>query len=236
MPYARATAIPDDARRGHLRARPKPQPATRELAPGLHALGLDRRRDAILYLPPRVSATAPTPLVALLHGAGADADDILPVLTPLADEAGFMVLAPCSRGDTWDALRGGLGPDVAFLDRALAATFLRVTPDRTRLAIAGFSDGASYALTLALGNGELFTHGVAFSPGFVGAVVPRGRPRVFVAHGRRDAVLPIDACSRRVVPQLRGHGYDVRYDEFTGGHTVPPAVARDAVAWFLEPA
>ncbi len=31
----------------------------------------------------------------------------------------------------------------------------------------GFSDGASYALSLGVPNGDLFTHIVAFSPGFM---------------------------------------------------------------------
>jgi predicted esterase len=53
-----------------------------------------------------------------------------------------------------------------------------------------------------------------------------------VAHGTRDAVLPIAACSRRLVPALERGGYDVTYREFDGPHTVPPDVAREALAWF----
>jgi phospholipase/carboxylesterase len=52
-------------------------------------------------------------------------------------------------------------------------------------------------------------------------------------------VLPIDRCSRRLVPLLRDGGYDVTYLEFAGGHTVPDAVARRAAAWLAgddEPA
>jgi phospholipase/carboxylesterase len=60
-----------------------------------------------------------------------------------------------------------------------------------------------------------------------------GRPRIFVSHGTRDAVLPIDVCSRRIVPQLEKAGYDVTYIEFDGPHTVPPRVARQALDWYL---
>jgi phospholipase/carboxylesterase len=35
------------------------------------------------------------------------------------------------------------------------------------------------------------------------------------------------------VPALRGSGYDVTYEEFDGGHTVPPPVADRAFAWWL---
>ncbi len=97
----------------------------------------------------------------------------------------------------------------------------------------GFSDGASYALSLGLLNGDLLTHVIAFSPGFVLAERRRGRPRCFLSHGVHDEVLPIDPCSRRIVRELRGADYDVRYTEFDGGHSVPPAIARAAVDWLL---
>jgi predicted esterase len=59
---------------------------------------------------------------------------------------------------------------------------------------------------------------------------------VFVSHGTRDRVLPIHACSRRLVPELRQTGYQVRYREFEGGHVIPPAIVLDAVAWLGSPA
>jgi phospholipase/carboxylesterase len=33
------------------------------------------------------------------------------------------------------------------------------------------------------------------------------------------------------VPVLRADGYDVRYDEFDGGHVVPPAVLSSSLDW-----
>lgn len=201
---------------------------------GTQPLGVAQGRDGLLHVPPHVDGT-PLPLVVLLHGAGADARDILPVLQPLADRRGVAVLAPDSRGPTWDVLLGGFGRDVAYLDAALAAAFARLAVDPARVAVAGFSDGASYALSLGLANGDLFDTVLAFSPGFVAPAPPVARPRCYVSHGRRDAVLPIDPCSRRLVPQLRAAGHVVHYEEFAGGHTVPAAVARAALDWFLAP-
>jgi phospholipase/carboxylesterase len=106
--------------------------------------------------------------------------------------------------------------------------------DAGRLAVTGFSDGASYALSLGLTNGDLFTHVVAFSPGFMALATRRGKPPVFVSHGTRDGVLPIGVTSRRVVPELESGGYEVRYREFAGPHTVPEAVAREALGWFTR--
>src|SRR6202030_4387442 len=56
--------------------------------------------------------------------------------------------------------------------------------------------------------------------------------RIYISHGTADTVLPIDRCSRRIVPALRAAGYEVTYEEFDGGHTVPPATADRAFAWW----
>ena len=55
-------------------------------------------------------------------------------------------------------------------------------------------------------------------------------PRWFVSHGTADEVLPIQRTSRRLVPALQREGYDVTYREFDGGHAVPLASAREALA------
>ena len=91
--------------------------------------------------------------------------------------------------------------------------------------------GASYALSLGLANGDLFTHVLAFSPGFVVPGPRVGRPAAYVSHGRDDGVLPIERTTRRIVPWLRESGYPVITREFNGAHTVPPAIAEDAVRW-----
>ena len=109
-----------------------------------------------------------------------------------------MLLVPDSRGRTWDMILGNYGPDVAFIDQALAQTFSRYALNPARLAIGGFSDGASYALSLGLSNGDLFTHIIAFSPGFMAPAQQQGRPPVFITHGTQDRVLPITRCSRRM--------------------------------------
>ena len=128
---------------------------------------------------------------------------------------------------------GRIGPDVAFLDRALDQVFARHAVDPERIAVAGFSDGASYALTLGLANGGLFGHVLAFSPGFMAPPRVEGRPRLFVSHGVHDEVLPIDRCSRRLAPMLRRAGYDLDYREFDGGHAVPEAMVAAALDRFL---
>jgi phospholipase/carboxylesterase len=168
--------------------------------------------------------------VLSLHGAGGDAEAGLALLRPLAEERGLLVVAPASRGSTWDAVRGSDGPDADLVDRALVTVFAAFPVSPDRVAVAGFSDGASYALGLGLANGNLFRDVLAFSPGFVPPGAPRsGKPRIFVSHGDADEVLPIGRTSRRIVPALRDDGYDVTYREFRGPHTVPPEIVREAV-------
>jgi phospholipase/carboxylesterase len=227
----------DDAQPGRLLARPGTPSgvAARDVHAGVQALGLAEPRDARLSVPTSYHPDRPAPLVLSLHGAGGTEEGGLRLLQGLADTAGLLVLAPASRGRSWDVILGGYGPDVAFLDRALAWTFERYAVDPARLAIGGFSDGASYALSLGLTNGDLFSHVLAFSPGFIAPAGRRGAPRLYVSHGTYDTVLPIDACSRRIVPILYEAGYDLRYDEFDGPHTVPPTIAQTALDWILAP-
>jgi predicted esterase len=187
--------------------------------------------EPLLHVPPDLAAGRAAPLVVTLHGAGGDAEAGLALLRALADERGLLLLAPSSRGATWDAVRDGYGPDADLLDEALDRVFATVPVDPGRIAVAGFSDGASYALGLGLANGSRFRRVVAFSPGFVPRGPRAGRPAVFVSHGDADAVLPVARTSRRIVPALRHDGYDVTYREFAGPHTVPPEVAREAVDW-----
>lgn len=228
MPLHPLPARPSAAHRaGRLTTRPRATDAM--AAPGLYALDLDPAREGYIYVPDDRRAGGPVPLVLVLHGAGGQAHHGLDLLRDLADARGLVLVAPASRGPTWDVIRGGYGPDVARIDRALAIAFQRCDVDPARVAIAGFSDGASYALSLGITNGDLFRRILAFSPGFAAPGEPHGRPVIHIAHGTDDRVLPIAPCSRTLVPRLRQAGYEVVYREFEGGHMVPPEIAAEAV-------
>jgi phospholipase/carboxylesterase len=215
---------------GRLRARPVTA-LTGELASGRQALGIVTERDVMLWVPDDYRPDQPGPLVVMLHGAGGNGEGALDILSPDGEPPPFLVLAPSSRASTWDALVGGFGPDVEVLDRALAHVFVRAAVDPARVAVGGFSDGASYALGLGLANGDLFGRVVAFSPGFIPAGPAAGKPQILVTHGVHDDVLPIDSTSRRLVPRLRRAGHDVDYREFDGGHEIPASLVRDSLAW-----
>lgn len=214
---------------GRLGSRPA-EPSLSPDASGLHQLGLTSGRDGLLYIPSGYRPDTPTPLIVMLHGAGGDARGGINPLLDRADRAGTILLAPDSRDRTWDVILGRFGPDVSYLDRALAHVFDHYRVDPNRVAIGGFSDGASHALSLGLTNGDLFGHILALSPGFSAPGELNGRPRIYVSHGTDDRILPIDRTSRRIVPLLESRGYDLLYEEFAGGHEVP----RDNVGRALD--
>ena len=217
---------------GRLQARPSTP--TREPTIGRSALRLASGRDGILYVPTSYSAAAAAPLVLMLHGAGQSAEIGIRPFLPLADAAGLVLLAPDSRGSTWDFLYGPYGADVAFIDHALAHVYERCAIDPARLIIEGFSDGASYALSLGITNGDLFSRIIAFSPCILAPAANIGHPRVFISHGTNDRILPIDGCGRRLAAELSAAGYDVNFREFTGPHAVPDDIARAAVEWIQK--
>lgn len=208
---------------GELAARPLTSNGNGQA--GLRAIG----GNGLLYVPSSYQAGRRAPLVVMLHGAGGTAQHSLELARPHADRLGFILFAPKSRAASWDVISDqAYGPDVRALDAALEQVFADYRVDPERLAVAGFSDGASYALSLGLTNGGLFTDILAFSPGFMAPGRTQGKPRIFISHGTADRVLPIDICSRRIVPRLKSAGYPVDYREFTGGHNVPPDLARAA--------
>jgi phospholipase/carboxylesterase len=203
------------------------QPVSGQVRP----LGLGGRRDGVLIRPAK--ADVETRLLVALHGAGGSGRQMVDLLEPAALRRGLAVLAPDARGTSWDLIGGGYGPDVAFLDDALAQLFsaYRIAAP---VVVSGFSDGASYALSLGIANGDLFERVIAWSPGFAAPATRVGTPQIFVSHGVTDRVLPIDRCSRRLVPVLRDDGYEVTYEEFDDGHRVPATVVERALDWALS--
>jgi phospholipase/carboxylesterase len=214
---------------GRLTARPRSNVKTSQT--GQIMLGIDKERDAILQIP-KNAGPSPLPLLVMLHGATQNAERMFRYLGSTHEEAGIAVLAPNSRDTTWDAIRHReFGEDVPYLNRALERVFETVAVDPKRVSLGGFSDGASYALSLGLINGDFFHSVVAFSPGFVIRGDLHGHPRIFISHGTHDHILPIDDCGRRIAGRLKEYGYDVTFREFDGDHEIPTGVAREGLSW-----
>ena len=220
---------------GHLTAKPNTTNTKEDVPAGTYPLKLAAKRDGVIYVPKGYNKSKPAAFALMLHGAGGNADHGLGLIKSYADAHNIIIVSPASRLGTWDIIaRDVFDADVVFIDQALNQAFDRFNIDTTKIAIGGFSDGASYALSLGLGNGNLFTHIIAFSPGFYHTTEQRGKPPVFISHGVKDHVLPIDPCSRRIVPRLKSQGYNVEYKEFDGEHQIPASISKSAITWFLK--
>jgi phospholipase/carboxylesterase len=215
---------------GAFRLSTRPRTPTRNLGPGVHDLAAAGGTAGSLFIPDSYRAEEPAPLFIMLHGAGPSREQ-MHLFFPRAEPYGVAMLTPRSSGPRWDMLLGAFGPDVAALDQALAFAFDNCAIDPTRVTLGGFSDGGSYALSLGLANGDLLSRLVGFSPGFLTPPRRIGKPAIFLAHGTRDEVLPIDGTSRVIREQLSDWAYDVTYREFDGPHTVTHDLALEAFAW-----
>ncbi len=203
---------------------------------GESRLGIsDDDRDGTLYVPKNYKAGTPMPVVMWLHGLAGSGEGARS-LFPLAEEFGFIIIAPESRGITWGNEIPGFDADVHFLGPAYRHVANLVDIDSEHVALAGVSDGAGYALSMGLAYGNTFNHVMVFSGGLMVPYRKQGKPRIFLAHGTHDQNMPIDLTAHKFVPQLKAEGYDVTYHEYEGGHRVPPAEIREAFKWFLAPA
>lgn len=211
------------------------RPGTPQFVPSLGSSNLDigDDRDGILFVPQSYNQNISMPLLILLHGAGGSSTNWSNYFA-IAEERRIIMLIPDSRSITWDMIENDFGPDVDFLNKALEYTFEHCNIDPARISLGGFSDGASYALSLGLSNGDLFSHLIAYSPGFIQTSEPIvGKPLIFISHGTEDQILPISSSRDRIVPYLENAGYDVTYQEFEDGHVLPSTISNQAMDWFL---
>ena len=218
---------------GHLSFK-HAEPTKGPLPPGRNRLGIAGERDAVLFVPTGLEQGAPVPLFVMFHGAGGFPEKVLPFIEGHAEQNQFLVLAPHSTYPTWDIVIGGNGPDLEKLNQALTEVTSRYRVDRNHLAFAGFSDGASYALSIGITNGHIASHVIAFSGGFMSIFMQEGAPKVFIAHGLSDEQLPIATSGRANAAKLKAAGYDVEYIEFNGLHAIQPPIVSMAIHFFLN--
>lgn len=194
---------------------------------------------------------AATDLVVLVHGYGADGNDLislaghwqdlLPTTAFVAPNApdrvpgapsGFQWFG-LTRMDPHEMAKGvaAAGPVLdAFLDQELAR--LRLGPDR--LALVGFSQGTMLSLHVGLHRAIKPAAIVGFS-GLLAAPPPPGgaAPPILLAHGNADQVIPVQAMFAAAV-ELGAAGAAVQWHMANGvGHGIDP-VGLDLAGQFLS--
>ena len=199
---------------------------------------------AYAYLPKGLTG-APVPVLVALHGAGGQASTMLESYRADADTYGFILVLPQSKGPTWDMIvdlqsrlgaemkvQPRYGRDLKALDAALADLFARVAVDPARVGIMGFSDGATYAVSVGTANPLLFHTIIAYSPGPAFPTKFDPTQRIFISHAEEDPVLPY-SVTRGLVTKLRVKKMPLMFVPFRGGHEVPKAIHAKAVAYFM---
>ena len=214
----------------------------------------DTTRGATLeYLtvyPDGYDETASYPLLIGLHGYGADMHDLAGLAAGI-DRGGYVYVLPngplpafdgsdptarawYERGgnESAEAVRHALTALDGFVSEVLAR--YHVSPRRALLL--GFSQGGALALRYGLPRPEVFA-GLAVLSGSLrqvddllpGLPVRRLQP-VFVAHGTKDPLVPVE-WSKQVVEFLTRQGYRPLYRTYPLGHTIGPRLLEDLREW-----
>lgn len=195
---------------------------------------------------PRAASEGPAPGLLLLHGRGADEEDLLslasaldPRLLVVAARAPFQL----GSGYHWyDLLAIGrpepesFGGSRELLGRFLDEIVGGYNIDPVRLYVLGFSQGAMMSGSLLLMQPESIAGAVLLSgylPSQAGLTIDptrvRGKP-VFVRHGTRDDVIPVD-FGRESRDYLSSAGAALDYGEYPIGHQISDLELHDVAAW-----
>lgn len=196
--------------------------------------------------PPRAGG-APRQLVVLLHGVGADGNDLIelaPALASALPEAAFVAPhapEPCDMapfGYQWFSLRDrrpealllGVQAVAPIVDAFLDAELERYRLGDHQLALVGFSQGTMTALHVALRRPRALAGVLGYSGALLGADrltrEVRSRPPVFLIHGDADEVVPVHAMYAAVAA-LQAAGVPVQWSVRPG---VPHAIDPDSIA------
>jgi phospholipase/carboxylesterase len=205
---------------------------------------------SLIYLE-RPAAGEPSGLLILHHGRGADEQDLLALADVLDPQRRLHVVTPRGPltlpgwpGYHWYAVPRVGYPDPATFDAAYRelAAFHDETWDRTGIApgqtvFGGFSMGSVMSYALGLGGGRPVPAGILAFSGFIPTVdgwqpdlASRAELPVFIAHGRRDPVIPVE-FARRAHELLDAGGLPVTYLESDVGHEINPADIPAATRW-----
>jgi phospholipase/carboxylesterase len=203
--------------------------------------------------PPRRPAADRPPLLVLLHGIGADENDLFPIASMLDPRLYVVSLrAPhdYAIGHAWFNIEFGLGgirPDVGQAHQALAdlVAWLRTAPERhgtdpARTYVLGFSQGAMMSLGVLRNAPERLAGVIALSgrnadglfEATADAATIAGVP-LLVAHGTHDDLLPVDN-GRAIRDAYQGTSADFTYREFPVGHGVSEDEVALVDAWLRE--
>ena len=190
-----------------------------------------------------------TPLLFVFHGAGRTKEGVeASVLhfSKVAARRKLLVVLPMSLDRTWDlslySTTGKASADAAFIGYILDCLMRDYYIDTRRIAAMGFSDGGSFALSLAANNPGIFQAVMSWSAGYyleAGSVPQvrssRARTNVFHGHGDADELFDFHKVALPMRRSLRSSGHNVTsHSVRSAGHGVPPGFESSAISWWLD--
>ncbi|MEA2461353.1 MAG: phospholipase/carboxylesterase [Actinomycetota bacterium] len=196
------------------------------------------------------SVDEPQGAIVLLHGRGADENDLFPLFDILDPERKYVGVCPRGPlslppgGAHWYIVRrvGYPDPETFFPTFSAASRWLdawlaskELSPERC--IFGGFSQGCVMTYSLGLGKGRPRPAGLLCFSGFIPKVDGfefdlsglEGYP-VAIGHGTYDPVIQVD-FGREAQARLEGSGADVTYRESPMAHSIDPGYLGEMKDW-----
>ncbi len=193
---------------------------------------------AYLLTPDEVDPERTYPLVTVLHGAGRQDEALAKAYRDEPQKRDAFFLIARSLGPTWDLISRNDRPDVEFLAWAYDLIWRRYPIDPYRQALLGYSDGASYALSIGLSNPGVFRAIMGWAAGFC-VLDPNApeepKPSVLLEYGTHDQVFSFEKIALPMRAQLEQRGYPLEFRVDEGGKHWPPTdFQQEALDWFFS--
>ncbi|MBW2292058.1 MAG: hypothetical protein JRG94_07065 [Deltaproteobacteria bacterium] len=196
--------------------------------------------SAVLLTPSKIDPERRYPLFTVLHGAGRQDEMLVKACRDEPDRRDAFFLVPRSVEPTWDLIVGGERPDLDFLEYAYDLIYRRYPIDPERQVLIGYSDGASYALSIALSNPQIFEAALCWAAGFV---MPDGqavssedrKPEIYLEYGTHDELFPFEQIALPMKENLTRAGYRVKFSVDDGGRHWPSGTFQpEALDWYFN--
>jgi phospholipase/carboxylesterase len=195
---------------------------------------------AALLTPGEIDPERRYPLITLLHGADRQDERLAKAYRDEPEPRQALFLIPRSLDRTWDLIAGDARPDLDFLEFAYDLIYRRYPVDPERQALLGYSDGASYALSIGLSNPRIFSAVMGWAAGFF--VLEAGlvsdddpKPQVLLEYGTHDPMFPFERVALPMRDRLRRAGYQLEFRVDQGGRHWPSGEFRpEALDWFFS--
>ncbi len=195
---------------------------------------------AMLLTPSRIDPDRRYPLITVFHGAGRQDEMLVKACRGEPDARDALFLVPRSIQPTWDLITGAGRPDLDFLEFAYDLIYRRYPIDERRQALVGYSDGASYALSIGLSNPRIVRAVMAWAAGFVAydntfVTDDDPKPELLLEYGTHDELFSFEQVALPMRASLEAAGYRVEFRVDEGGRHWPSGdFQRQALDWYAD--